>query len=210
MIGDGNFAVVHECVEHSTGRAYALKIINKGKCRGKVRWKHYDIVNKRHVFLFLWQFVQYIFILNLFLLHRSTWSRMKWLSSEEWNIQTLCCWLRKWTLTVNSTWSWSLLRCVLQQAVILMHLFKPKRRQIQINRHKDSQKSSHSWFILVVEIRMNLSSWWVPVTAALCSFAGSVELNVILSCCSTYSTLWGDFCHVNSKPGHRELSACFV
>nr|XP_055064055.1 serine/threonine-protein kinase DCLK1a isoform X4 [Misgurnus anguillicaudatus] len=35
MIGDGNFAVVHECVEHSTGRAYALKIINKGKCRGK-------------------------------------------------------------------------------------------------------------------------------------------------------------------------------
>lgn len=36
MLGDGNFAVVHECVEHSTGREYALKIINKGKCRGKV------------------------------------------------------------------------------------------------------------------------------------------------------------------------------
>lgn len=36
MIGDGNFAVVHECVERSTGRAYALKVINKGKCRGKV------------------------------------------------------------------------------------------------------------------------------------------------------------------------------
>ncbi|KAF7700334.1 hypothetical protein HF521_003292 [Silurus meridionalis] len=35
MIGDGNFAVVRECVERSTGRAYALKIINKGKCRGK-------------------------------------------------------------------------------------------------------------------------------------------------------------------------------
>ncbi|XP_048840383.1 serine/threonine-protein kinase DCLK1a isoform X1 [Brienomyrus brachyistius] len=34
-IGDGNFAVVRECVEHSTGREYALKIINKGKCRGK-------------------------------------------------------------------------------------------------------------------------------------------------------------------------------
>lgn len=39
MIGDGNFAVVHECVERSTGRAYALKIINKGKCRGKVSRK---------------------------------------------------------------------------------------------------------------------------------------------------------------------------
>lgn len=35
-IGDGNFAVVRECVERSTGREYALKIINKGKCRGKV------------------------------------------------------------------------------------------------------------------------------------------------------------------------------
>uniref|UniRef100_A0A8B9LKZ5 Serine/threonine-protein kinase DCLK2 n=1 Tax=Astyanax mexicanus TaxID=7994 RepID=A0A8B9LKZ5_ASTMX len=35
MIGDGNFAVVRECVERSTGREYALKIINKGKCRGK-------------------------------------------------------------------------------------------------------------------------------------------------------------------------------
>lgn len=35
-IGDGNFAVVRECTEHSTGREYALKIINKGKCRGKV------------------------------------------------------------------------------------------------------------------------------------------------------------------------------
>lgn len=37
MIGDGNFAVVRECMERSTGREYALKIINKSKCRGKVR-----------------------------------------------------------------------------------------------------------------------------------------------------------------------------
>ncbi|KAK5868893.1 hypothetical protein PBY51_009868 [Eleginops maclovinus] len=34
-LGDGNFAVVRECVERSTGREYALKIINKDKCRGK-------------------------------------------------------------------------------------------------------------------------------------------------------------------------------
>ncbi|XP_067102110.1 serine/threonine-protein kinase DCLK1b isoform X2 [Osmerus mordax] len=34
-IGDGNFAVVRECVERATGREFALKIINKGKCRGK-------------------------------------------------------------------------------------------------------------------------------------------------------------------------------
>ncbi|XP_026137582.1 serine/threonine-protein kinase DCLK1 isoform X2 [Carassius auratus] len=35
IIGDGNFAVVRECMERSTGREYALKIINKSKCRGK-------------------------------------------------------------------------------------------------------------------------------------------------------------------------------
>ena len=44
-LGDGNFAVVRECVEHTTGREYALKIINKSKCRGKVRgykyWNQY-------------------------------------------------------------------------------------------------------------------------------------------------------------------------
>uniref|UniRef100_A0A674C6Q2 Serine/threonine-protein kinase DCLK2 n=1 Tax=Salmo trutta TaxID=8032 RepID=A0A674C6Q2_SALTR len=34
-LGDGTFAVVRECVERCTGREYALKIINKGKCRGK-------------------------------------------------------------------------------------------------------------------------------------------------------------------------------
>ncbi|XP_036070693.1 serine/threonine-protein kinase DCLK1b isoform X3 [Oryzias melastigma] len=36
-LGDGNFAVVRECVERSTGREYALKIISKEKCKGKVR-----------------------------------------------------------------------------------------------------------------------------------------------------------------------------
>nr|XP_060626801.1 serine/threonine-protein kinase DCLK1 isoform X1 [Anolis sagrei ordinatus] len=34
-IGDGNFAIVKECIERSTGREYALKIIKKSKCRGK-------------------------------------------------------------------------------------------------------------------------------------------------------------------------------
>ncbi|XP_022050076.1 serine/threonine-protein kinase DCLK2 isoform X2 [Acanthochromis polyacanthus] len=35
VIGDGNFAVVKECVERSTGKEFALKIIDKAKCRGK-------------------------------------------------------------------------------------------------------------------------------------------------------------------------------
>uniref|UniRef100_A0A3Q3WRY5 Serine/threonine-protein kinase DCLK2 n=1 Tax=Mola mola TaxID=94237 RepID=A0A3Q3WRY5_MOLML len=34
-LGDGNFAVVRECTERSSGREYALKIISKDKCRGK-------------------------------------------------------------------------------------------------------------------------------------------------------------------------------
>ncbi|KAM9792466.1 serine/threonine-protein kinase DCLK2 [Neosynchiropus ocellatus] len=35
VIGDGNFAVVKECVESATGKEFALKIIDKAKCRGK-------------------------------------------------------------------------------------------------------------------------------------------------------------------------------
>ncbi|XP_030648494.1 serine/threonine-protein kinase DCLK1a isoform X1 [Chanos chanos] len=49
MIGDGNFAVVHECVERSTGRAYALKIINKGKCRGKEHMIQNEVAILRRV-----------------------------------------------------------------------------------------------------------------------------------------------------------------
>uniref|UniRef100_A0A8D0A8R9 Serine/threonine-protein kinase DCLK2 n=1 Tax=Sander lucioperca TaxID=283035 RepID=A0A8D0A8R9_SANLU len=35
VIGDGNFAVVKDCVERSTGQEYALKIIDKARCCGK-------------------------------------------------------------------------------------------------------------------------------------------------------------------------------
>ncbi|NWT95359.1 DCLK2 kinase, partial [Urocynchramus pylzowi] len=35
VIGDGNFAVVKECVERSTRKEFALKIIDKAKCCGK-------------------------------------------------------------------------------------------------------------------------------------------------------------------------------
>ncbi|XP_062308994.1 LOW QUALITY PROTEIN: serine/threonine-protein kinase DCLK1a [Osmerus eperlanus] len=49
MLGDGNFAVVHECSEHSTGRQYALKIINKGKCRGKEHMIQNEVAILRRV-----------------------------------------------------------------------------------------------------------------------------------------------------------------
>ncbi|XP_037116176.1 serine/threonine-protein kinase DCLK2-like [Syngnathus acus] len=35
VIGDGNFAVVKECAERSTGQEFALKIIDKARCCGK-------------------------------------------------------------------------------------------------------------------------------------------------------------------------------
>lgn len=35
IIGDGNFAVVHECVHKLTRKRFAMKIINKKRCRGK-------------------------------------------------------------------------------------------------------------------------------------------------------------------------------
>ncbi|XP_077984974.1 serine/threonine-protein kinase DCLK1-like isoform X2 [Glandiceps talaboti] len=35
VIGDGNFAVVKECVDRATHKEYALKIISKSKCKGK-------------------------------------------------------------------------------------------------------------------------------------------------------------------------------
>ncbi|XP_046901884.1 serine/threonine-protein kinase DCLK2 isoform X1 [Hypomesus transpacificus] len=35
IIGDGNFAVVKECVERASGKEFALKIIDKTKCSGK-------------------------------------------------------------------------------------------------------------------------------------------------------------------------------
>ncbi|XP_035034436.1 serine/threonine-protein kinase DCLK1 isoform X1 [Hippoglossus stenolepis] len=49
MLGDGNFAVVRECVEHTTGREYALKIINKGKCRGKEHMIQNEVAILRRV-----------------------------------------------------------------------------------------------------------------------------------------------------------------
>ncbi|GBP12113.1 hypothetical protein EVAR_5936_1 [Eumeta japonica] len=38
IIGDGNFAVVRICKDRTTGKEYALKIIDKAKCKGK---EHY-------------------------------------------------------------------------------------------------------------------------------------------------------------------------
>ncbi|XP_028330728.1 serine/threonine-protein kinase DCLK2-like isoform X2 [Gouania willdenowi] len=35
VIGDGNFAVVKECVERSSGQEFALKVIDKARCSGK-------------------------------------------------------------------------------------------------------------------------------------------------------------------------------
>ena len=36
VIGDGHFAVVRECVDRNSAQKFALKIIDKSKCIGKV------------------------------------------------------------------------------------------------------------------------------------------------------------------------------
>ncbi|XP_076002299.1 serine/threonine-protein kinase DCLK1b isoform X2 [Genypterus blacodes] len=48
-LGDGNFAVVRECLERSTGREYALKIISKEKCRGKEHMIQSEVAILRRV-----------------------------------------------------------------------------------------------------------------------------------------------------------------
>ncbi|XP_077783271.1 serine/threonine-protein kinase DCLK1 isoform X2 [Podarcis muralis] len=48
-IGDGNFAIVKECIERSTGREYALKIIKKSKCRGKEHMIQNEVAILRRV-----------------------------------------------------------------------------------------------------------------------------------------------------------------
>lgn len=35
LTGDGNFAVVRICKDKSSGKEYALKVIDKAKCKGK-------------------------------------------------------------------------------------------------------------------------------------------------------------------------------
>lgn len=49
-IGDGNFAQVRRCIDRSSGREFALKIIDKSKCRGKEHMieSEVDILRRVH------------------------------------------------------------------------------------------------------------------------------------------------------------------
>uniref|UniRef100_T1E1B8 non-specific serine/threonine protein kinase n=1 Tax=Cupiennius salei TaxID=6928 RepID=T1E1B8_CUPSA len=49
IIGDGNFAVVHECVNKITKTEYALKVIDKHKCKGKGHMIQSEVAILRHV-----------------------------------------------------------------------------------------------------------------------------------------------------------------
>ncbi|XP_071951404.1 serine/threonine-protein kinase DCLK1-like [Antedon mediterranea] len=49
IIGDGNFAVVKECTDRSTGEEFALKIIDKKKCKGKEKMIESEVNVLRNV-----------------------------------------------------------------------------------------------------------------------------------------------------------------
>ncbi|XP_069782531.1 serine/threonine-protein kinase DCLK2 isoform X2 [Narcine bancroftii] len=49
VIGDGNFAVVKECVERCSGKEFALKIIDKAKCSGKEHLIENEVAVLRNV-----------------------------------------------------------------------------------------------------------------------------------------------------------------
>lgn len=49
IIGEGNFAVVKECTERKTNRRYALKVIDKAKCKGKEQMIENEVSILRNV-----------------------------------------------------------------------------------------------------------------------------------------------------------------
>lgn len=67
LTGDGNFAVVRICKDKTTAKEYALKIIDKAKCKGK---EHYVEAEVKFNVLFQVKLTYETIILTL----KSDWS----------------------------------------------------------------------------------------------------------------------------------------
>lgn len=44
VTGDGNFAVVRMCKDKNTGKEYALKVIDKAKCKGIEHYVEAEVI----------------------------------------------------------------------------------------------------------------------------------------------------------------------
>lgn len=45
VAGDGNFAVVRICKDKTSGKEYALKVIDKAKCKGKEHYVEAEVLS---------------------------------------------------------------------------------------------------------------------------------------------------------------------
>lgn len=68
ILGDGNFAVVRGCVCRTTREEYALKIIDKTKCRGKEHMIESEVSILRQVSVSGESDEDEIFLFNIFVI----------------------------------------------------------------------------------------------------------------------------------------------
>lgn len=57
ILGDGNFAVVRKCKDKTTGKEYALKVIDKAKCKGK---EHYVEAEVKHLSYVIYPYFSFL------------------------------------------------------------------------------------------------------------------------------------------------------
>ena len=80
ILGDGNFAVVRHCMNKKTQEEYALKIIDKAKCKGKEHMIDSEVSILRQVsyiykdFAGFYVFCKLYLVFFVYLFHSTHWN----------------------------------------------------------------------------------------------------------------------------------------